>query len=586
MFKKIVIVINIILVMLFMTGCSEKIIARGRGFFTGEFFDQFTTNTNITTGATTSDDSGTTGTATKTPTTISPSTDETPSSNTTLNPSITSQAPTTSSPTTVITTGLSPSTEATTIKQSTTQEGYSNYYKEDLINLDYYQLSRSSQSWVWYYTKPTGDVKILVIPVIVSEYSINATESVRSDINKTFFGDYSNTTWESVASYYYKSSFEKLSFTGTVTNWLGTYTVEELWSDCNAVIEDTASFLVQEDIDPKDYDSDNDGFIDLIWYVYSAPNSQDEESLKDEENNNFWAYAFSTFERTGNVDVPTINNFCWASYDFMYKEGITGCPDAHTYIHETGHSLGLEDYYNSETAESTDPVGKIDMMSNNVIDHNTFSKMALGWVTPYVVNGNATITINPAESSGDCIVLGYNWDENAFSEYLVFELYTPTGLNEEDVAFSTCYRQAPAGYGVRVYHVDARLCYKNADDEYILIDNYSSFDEELGTLITVGHSNMPSYATVEGDEANIKLITLIDANGESHLTSDYTMTSNTGILYHNGSLFLSGDTFSLSDYITHFQSANGFNDGSLFDYTVSFDTVSKNKATITFTKNS
>ena len=44
--------------------------------------------------------------------------------------------------------------------------------------------------------------------------------------------------------------------------------------------------------------------------------------------------------------------YCFASMDFMFEGyGKTGL-DAHTYIHETGHAMGLNDYY-SEFAGST-----------------------------------------------------------------------------------------------------------------------------------------------------------------------------------------------------------------------------------------
>ena len=66
--------------------------------------------------------------------------------------------------------------------------------------------------------------------------------------------------------------------------------------------------------------------------------------------------------------------------------------DTHTYIHETGHFLGLNDYYSDTPTYS--PIGKHDMMDANVGDHNSYSKMLLGWTKPYLVTGNGTIDLN------------------------------------------------------------------------------------------------------------------------------------------------------------------------------------------------
>ena len=46
-------------------------------------------------------------------------------------------------------------------------------------------------------------------------------------------------------------------------------------------------------------------------------------------------------------NIEHINNFSYASFGFMFdgttKNGIQ--LDAHTFIHETGHQMGLDDYY-------------------------------------------------------------------------------------------------------------------------------------------------------------------------------------------------------------------------------------------------
>ena len=61
------------------------------------------------------------------------------------------------------------------------------------------------------------------------------------------------------------------------------------------------------------------------------------------EDDPFWAYKFY-WNRYANTEKPTPNTYAWASYKFA-DEGVGynfNIPDAHTYIHETGHMFGLQ----------------------------------------------------------------------------------------------------------------------------------------------------------------------------------------------------------------------------------------------------
>ncbi len=72
------------------------------------------------------------------------------------------------------------------------------------------------------------------------------------------------------------------------------------------------------------------------------------------------------------------------------------------------------------------------MQSNTCFDWNVYSKMNMGWVDPYYFDGTqdtATIEIGPAASTGDCIVVGTDWNGNAFDEYITLELFADEGNN-------------------------------------------------------------------------------------------------------------------------------------------------------------
>ena len=359
-----------------------------------------------------------------------------------------------------------------------------------------------------------GDVNLLVIPVHLPDSTFN-TAKVKNDIETAFFGknDPKN-AFMSLSEYYYESSFGKLNFQGFVTDWfdVAQYTnIKSLdqitmGSDGTIITEifrkavDWA-FSTYDNLDRQDYDQNNDGSIDGVWLIYDHYNYfnqylLDNESSEADLNEAFW--NFSSWDWYGDapdVNNPTTSGFSWASFDQLYSAyasyDANDVPnfsnldnillDSHTYIHETGHLLGLDDLYTSDYRR---PAGSSTMMDQNVGDFDPYSKLVLGWVTPYVVYGSSEILL-PYNTYNDhsLVVIPSNWDEisneieklsdeekenyvyefNPFSEYLLIDLYSPLGVNYKDTYGSSTgelvYGRSSciAETGVRIYHVDSRI---------------------------------------------------------------------------------------------------------------------------------
>jgi hypothetical protein len=190
--------------------------------------------------------------------------------------------------------------------------------------------------------------------------------------------------------------------------------------------------------------------------------------------------------------------YAWASYDFMYEGYGSSEVDGHTYIHETGHVLGLDDYY-SYTEGDWGAAGGLDMMDYNVLDHNAYSKFFLGWSDPFVVDGTkaaTTINLSPFESSGQFILINDEWNGSAFDEYLAIEFYTPTGLNYQDSRVGGYPGNNVRGFtvpGIKIYHVDARLGLFSSTSGAFL----SYTDSAVGSASSypfIAHSNSPNTA--------------------------------------------------------------------------------------------
>jgi M6 family metalloprotease-like protein len=198
-----------------------------------------------------------------------------------------------------------------------------------------------------------------------------------------------------------------------------------------------------------DFDTDGDGYIDLMWNVYAYPYV---------DTSFWWAYVTYT-GNSANVAAPTVKTLAFASTNFM--KSYNGY-DSHTFIHETGHTLGLDDYY--DYTNTWAPMAGVDYMDHNLGDHNSYSKFSLGWVNPWVVTEDelsggksAVVTLRQASLSGDSLVLaspGYN--NTAFDEYLMVELVGPYGLCKTD--YTNGY-DGTTGFtepGIRILHIDAR----------------------------------------------------------------------------------------------------------------------------------
>jgi M6 family metalloprotease-like protein len=451
--------------------------------------------------------------------------------------------------------------------------------------------------------KSKGKQNLLVIPVTVKDYSVNATSANREKIFQTFFGDPAETSWESLASYYAKSSFGQMILQGTVSDWFdcGYSTSEiaalkgssEYFDPTWTILDNAVNWYKQAyHTDCQEFDNDNDGFIDGVWLVYSAPDYGNVSTVPEM----FWAYTFSDYENKPSTASPTPWRYCWASFDFMNEGyGSTGY-DAHTYIHETGHLLGLDDYYVASSVKGTlnyGPMGNIDMMDANIIDHNAYSKFAFGWITPYVVTGSTEIVLKPSASSGEAVLLptGGGWNGSAFDEYMLLEYYTPTGLNAKDSAsyYPGNHVQGFTESGIRIYHVDSRIVKETASSSgniYTYSDVLVPYTGSQGSLMA--HSNSNGWNVID---TNYRLIQEMDCTKKRNFDVEYRTINGKkyNLSADNSTLFQDGDSFSYATYAhsfpnSYYNSKSTMNDGTAFPYTVSFSKMTSEGITLSIVK--
>lgn len=452
----------------------------------------------------------------------------------------------------------------------------------------------------------TGDVNILVVPVVFKDSTTDKfTKEVQnkfiSDLQDGFFGETNDTGWESVSSFYNKSSYGKLNLQGEVSDIFTTIkTLDEYITMSNTKKDPTVAteeifqniydaYFKTNKYDFDKYDNDKDGVLDGIYMVYYYPtnskNFPDTLKLPTVSDNNLFLWAFVFWNEINNgitnslpVTYKEISPYCWGSYFFFTNTPNYSKVDAHTFIHESGHLLGLDDYY----GQNSYPSGKIIMMDNNICDHDAFSKFNLGWIDPYVVsaddvkNGELTVDLKPFEENGDSLIVTYFNNETSLNEYVIVDYYTPTNLNEKDSlsAYPENGLKGMDASGIRMFHIDQRVAKVNYNNgKYtasLQLDNFDFNSSDRDNFYQIVGSNNDMSSSL----AQAPLISMI--SGGSELRTN-------GFIYNeltssNADLFLEGSSlFSVNKKFTFHNQKNDIP----FDIEVS--SITDEKATLTLT---
>jgi len=442
--------------------------------------------------------------------------------------------------------------------------------------------------------------KLLIIPIWFTDSTnfidTSKKETVREDIRKTYVGTNEETGWRSVKTFYEEESKGTMSLDATVSSWYSCgdsytkYTSKTTGrsNTRNLVSKATTWYFTNNPSDSKsNYDTDDNGYLDGVMLIYGAP---DYGTYGGSSNSNLWAYCFWLQTEAGTVSAPEPNVFFWASYDFMYGSNATSrtgksygggdttyCNlDTHTYIHEMGHVLGLEDYY--DYSEQYNPAGGFSMQDANVGGHDPYSVMAYGWADPYIPTESMEITINDFQSSHDLILLSDHAVDSPFDEYLLLELYTPTGLNkfDSDHQYSSRYPQGPSVPGIRLWHIDARLTNYLGGEDF----STSLTTNPKTNYVTHAMSNTyddEDYGSPLGEDYyDYNILQLI----RNSSTIDYHPTSNLS----ESSLFKTGSSFNMSTYSKQFVKGTTLNNGKALGWSFSVQGIADNQAVISLTK--
>lgn len=248
--------------------------------------------------------------------------------------------------------------------------------------------------------------------------------------------------YDSVAAYYDRASYHKLNlFGGTTLGWYRApyprTQVRQTDAARDQLIKEALKHFQAQGVDFSDYDTDHDGVVDFFYVLWAGA---------DTGWGSFWWPYQPVFDDWN----FTLNGVRFWRYAWMWESSPVGTPfDAATAIHETGHAIGLADYYDYEPAKGPPGgLGGLDMMDNVKYDHNCFSKWILDWLWPTIVTaGSKVVTLQPSGLSGDAVLVWPGTRSPAvFREFFLVQNRTrvanDVGLPNE---------------GMLIWHVDARV---------------------------------------------------------------------------------------------------------------------------------
>ena len=197
--------------------------------------------------------------------------------------------------------------------------------------------------------------------------------------------------YESLAQYYMRSSYGALQLQGDVLPWYRAKNSRSTYGSAEAVVKEALE-AYKDKYDFTVYDNNQDGIIDYFIVFYSGP---------DTGWGTLWWYWCGYFDGDNLLNYK-IDGKRPGTFSFQWEANPVGSEySPHPVIHETGHGLGLADYYDyKEAIGPKGGCGGLDMMDHNWGDHNSFSKWLLDWISPTVIGASSgaiqTIRLSPA----------------------------------------------------------------------------------------------------------------------------------------------------------------------------------------------
>lgn len=268
-------------------------------------------------------------------------------------------------------------------------------------------------------------------------------------------------------------------------------------------------------VDFSEYDRDGDGYIDNVFVFYAGRGEASGGS-----SNTVWPHAWNVtsaeYYSTYMFDGVQLDRYaCSNEWEGSRPDGVG------TFIHEFSHVMGLPDLYATSYTSAFTPgawsaldYGPYNNGGCTPPLYSAYERYSLGWMTPRVLNGPASVTLKSIGSNEACIIpTGNDY------EFFLLENRQQTGWD----------KYIP-GHGMLVWHVD----YNPSVWENNTVNNQSShqyvdIEEADGTqsessragdafpgtsrVTSFTDDTRPSMRTWSGKALNLPVTDIAETNG-------------------------------------------------------------------------
>ncbi len=330
----------------------------------------------------------------------------------------------------------------------------------------------------------------------------------------------------SVRDYYYDNSFQQFDPHFDI---LGPVDVPFACTDAHQFNCDSIFFAALEALDPEvdfsQYDTDEDGTADMVFFLVAGHGSDYSSNNRDYlwphmrdftespvlDGVNFKLYACST-------NMIGEENEYYINYNNVAGIG--------TICHEFSHCLGLPDFYDADGLGSggtnlTHPMTWSIMASGfknnngrNPAGYSLFERYALGFAQPVLIEGEGTITVPALEKSNT----GYRMNTANDGEYFIIE-------NRQRIKWD----KNLAGPGMLIWRVDStnvevwenNLVNSNPNHMYYellrakfsgLNDSYNDPFPGVGKVTSITNATQPNLRTWDGKLSQYAFVNITEAD--------------------------------------------------------------------------
>lgn len=230
-------------------------------------------------------------------------------------------------------------------------------------------------------------------------------------------------------------------------------------------------------IDFRDYDRNNDGVVDNIYIFYAGYGEADSDLA-----NTIWPHSYSLEEANKSLvlDGVSISTYgCSNEVDYYTK-----APDGiGTFTHEFSHVMGLPDLYSTSDSSSLTP-GEYSVMDYGPYNNNgrtppnysAYERYALGWCTPLPLPNADVSDMSPTPETNVAYIVATDKD----NEFFICE-------NRQKSSWD---RYIP-GHGLLIWHVD----YNRQVFDYNIVNNdpYHQYVDIVEAVSNASDKNTSSW---------------------------------------------------------------------------------------------